>query len=153
MSLFYFIYSFFFFLNPTHCFVEAKDLTLKTKTKKVLKQTYKSQYSINSFPFLKSISSPFHIQKETSIGLINGQSSGDGGTRREWRLYDGAGSSRCGATLQHVQNCDSCATWGLLATRVSAKTKNLITLAGLRPEVTSLTWNNTSTKIDHQQVH
>jgi hypothetical protein len=67
-----FYLQFFFFLNPTHCFVEAKDLTLKTKTKKVLKQTYKSQYSINSFPFLKSISSPFHIQKETSIGLING---------------------------------------------------------------------------------
>ena len=69
------------------------------------------------------------------------------------RLYDGAGSNRWGATPQHVQNCDSCATWGLLATRVRAKTKNLITLAGLRPEVTSLTWNNTSTKIDRHQVH
>ncbi|KAG6741770.1 hypothetical protein POTOM_055049 [Populus tomentosa] len=45
-----------------------------------------------------------------------------------------------------------CATWGLLATRVRAKTKNLITLAGLRPEVTSLTWNNSSTKIDHHQA-
>ena len=33
------------------------------------------------------------------------------------------------------------------------KTKNLITLAGLRPEDTVLTWNNTATKIDHHQVH
>lgn len=32
------------------------------------------------------------------------------------------------------------------------KTKNLITLAGLRPEDTILTWNNTATKIDHHQV-
>lgn len=32
------------------------------------------------------------------------------------------------------------------------KTKNLITLAGLRPEDTVLTWNNTATKIDHHQV-
>ncbi|KAL3568011.1 hypothetical protein D5086_030662, partial [Populus alba] len=68
------------------------------------------------------------------------------------RLYDGAGSNRCGATPQHVQNCDSCASWGLLATRVRAKTKNLITLAGLRPEATSLTWNNSSTKIDDHQA-
>ena len=33
------------------------------------------------------------------------------------------------------------------------KTKNLITLAGLNPEDTLLTWNNTATKIDHHQVH
>jgi pectin methylesterase-like acyl-CoA thioesterase len=32
------------------------------------------------------------------------------------------------------------------------KTKNLVTLAGLRPEDTILTWNNTSAKIDHHQV-
>lgn len=32
------------------------------------------------------------------------------------------------------------------------KTKNLITLAGLRPEGTVLTWNNTANKIDHHQV-
>ena len=32
------------------------------------------------------------------------------------------------------------------------KTKNLITLAGLRPEDTILTWNNTSANIDHHQV-
>lgn len=32
------------------------------------------------------------------------------------------------------------------------KTKNLITLAGLRPEDTVLTWNNTATKIDHHQA-
>nr|GMD42717.1 malonyl-coenzyme:anthocyanin 5-O-glucoside-6'''-O-malonyltransferase-like [Ipomoea batatas] len=32
------------------------------------------------------------------------------------------------------------------------KTKNLITLAGLRPEDTVLTWNNTATKIDHHQT-
>ncbi|KAF5190104.1 Pectinesterase [Thalictrum thalictroides] len=31
------------------------------------------------------------------------------------------------------------------------KTKNLITLAGLRPEDTIITWNNTATKIDHHQ--
>ncbi|MFQ6630557.1 hypothetical protein Gotur_009765 [Gossypium turneri] len=31
------------------------------------------------------------------------------------------------------------------------KTKNLITLAGLRPELTVLTWNNTATKIQHHQ--
>ncbi|PIN14825.1 Pectinesterase [Handroanthus impetiginosus] len=31
------------------------------------------------------------------------------------------------------------------------KTKNLITLAGIRPEDTVLTWNNTATKIDHHQ--
>lgn len=33
-----------------------------------------------------------------------------------------------------------------------AKTKNLITLAGLRPELTVLTWNNTATQINHHQV-
>lgn len=33
------------------------------------------------------------------------------------------------------------------------KTKNLITLAGLSPEATVLTWNNTATNIDHHQVH
>lgn len=33
------------------------------------------------------------------------------------------------------------------------KTKNLITLAGLRPEDTVLTWNNTASKIDHHQVY
>lgn len=32
------------------------------------------------------------------------------------------------------------------------KTKNLITLAGLRPEDTILTWNNTSANIDHHQA-
>lgn len=32
------------------------------------------------------------------------------------------------------------------------KTKNLITLAGLGPELTVLTWNNTATKIEHHQV-
>lgn len=32
------------------------------------------------------------------------------------------------------------------------KTKNLITLAGLAPELTVLTWNNTATKIEHHQV-
>lgn len=32
------------------------------------------------------------------------------------------------------------------------KTKNLITLAGLRPELTVLTWNNTATKIQHHEV-
>lgn len=32
------------------------------------------------------------------------------------------------------------------------KTKNFITLAGLRPEETVLTWNNTATRIDHHQV-
>ena len=32
------------------------------------------------------------------------------------------------------------------------KTKNLITLAGLLPEETVLTWNNTATKIEHHQV-
>jgi pectinesterase len=31
------------------------------------------------------------------------------------------------------------------------KTKNFITLAGLRPEITVLTWNNTATKIEHHQ--
>ncbi|KAG9153765.1 hypothetical protein Leryth_005888 [Lithospermum erythrorhizon] len=31
------------------------------------------------------------------------------------------------------------------------KTKNFITLAGLSPEITTLTWNNTATKIDHHQ--
>nr|GMD83898.1 pectinesterase 31 [Ipomoea batatas]GMD93622.1 pectinesterase 31 [Ipomoea batatas] len=31
------------------------------------------------------------------------------------------------------------------------KTKNLITLAGLSPEATVLTWNNTATNIDHHQ--
>lgn len=34
-----------------------------------------------------------------------------------------------------------------------AKTKNLITLAGLRPELTVLTWNNTATQINHHQVY
>lgn len=33
------------------------------------------------------------------------------------------------------------------------KTKNYITLVGLSPEATVLTWNNTATKIDHHQVH
>lgn len=33
------------------------------------------------------------------------------------------------------------------------KTKNFITLAGLNPEDTVLTWNNTATNIDHHQVH
>lgn len=33
------------------------------------------------------------------------------------------------------------------------KTKNLITIAGLSPELTLITWNNTATKIDHHQVH
>ncbi|MCH94284.1 pectinesterase 31-like, partial [Trifolium medium] len=32
-----------------------------------------------------------------------------------------------------------------------AKTKNFITLAGLGPEDTVLTWNNTATKIEHHQ--
>ncbi|XVF58317.1 hypothetical protein PTKIN_Ptkin07bG0056300 [Pterospermum kingtungense] len=32
------------------------------------------------------------------------------------------------------------------------KTKNFITLAGLRPELTVLTWNNTATKIEHHQA-
>lgn len=32
------------------------------------------------------------------------------------------------------------------------KTKNFITLAGISPEDTVLTWNNTATKIDHHQV-
>ena len=32
------------------------------------------------------------------------------------------------------------------------KTKNFITLAGLCPEDTILTWNNTATKIEHHQV-
>ncbi|GAB2273539.1 Pectinesterase 31 [Dionaea muscipula] len=32
------------------------------------------------------------------------------------------------------------------------KTKNFITIAGLRPELTILTWNNTATKIDHHQT-
>ena len=32
------------------------------------------------------------------------------------------------------------------------KTKNFITLAGLRPEDTVLTWHNTATQIDHHQV-
>lgn len=32
------------------------------------------------------------------------------------------------------------------------KTKNYITLAGLRPEDTVLTWHNTATQIDHHQV-
>ncbi|XP_057974234.1 pectinesterase 31 [Malania oleifera] len=32
------------------------------------------------------------------------------------------------------------------------KTKNFITLAGLHPEDTVLTWNNTATKIDHHQT-
>lgn len=32
------------------------------------------------------------------------------------------------------------------------KTKNLITLAGLSPEITVLTWNNTATKIEHHQA-
>lgn len=32
------------------------------------------------------------------------------------------------------------------------KTKNFITFAGLSPENTVLTWNNTATKIDHHQV-
>ncbi|KAL6968927.1 Pectinesterase 31 [Sarracenia purpurea var. burkii] len=31
------------------------------------------------------------------------------------------------------------------------KTKNLITLAGLRPEDTLLTWNNTASQINHHQ--
>lgn len=33
-----------------------------------------------------------------------------------------------------------------------AKTKNLITLVGLCPQDTILTWNNTANKIDHHQV-
>lgn len=33
-----------------------------------------------------------------------------------------------------------------------AKTKNFITLVGLRPEDTVLTWNNTATSIHHHQV-
>lgn len=33
------------------------------------------------------------------------------------------------------------------------KTKNFITLVGLIPENTVLTWNNTATKIEHHQVH
>ncbi|CAI0473656.1 unnamed protein product [Linum tenue] len=32
------------------------------------------------------------------------------------------------------------------------KTKNFITLAGLRPEDTVLTWNNSVSRIDHHQV-
>lgn len=32
------------------------------------------------------------------------------------------------------------------------KTKNFITLAGLSPEDTVLTWNNTASKIEHHQV-
>lgn len=32
------------------------------------------------------------------------------------------------------------------------KTKNFITLAGLCPEKTVLTWNNTATRIEHHQV-
>lgn len=32
------------------------------------------------------------------------------------------------------------------------KTKNFITLAGLRPEDTVLTWHNTASQIDHHQV-
>ncbi|KAJ0587963.1 putative pectinesterase [Helianthus annuus] len=31
------------------------------------------------------------------------------------------------------------------------KTKNLITVAGINPELTLLIWNNTATKIDHHQ--
>lgn len=33
-----------------------------------------------------------------------------------------------------------------------AKTKNFITLAGISPEATVLTWDNTATKIDHHQA-
>ncbi|GAB4834104.1 Pectinesterase 31 [Ancistrocladus abbreviatus] len=32
------------------------------------------------------------------------------------------------------------------------KTKNFITLAGISPEITVLTWNNTATKIEHHQA-
>lgn len=32
------------------------------------------------------------------------------------------------------------------------KTKNFITFAGLRPEITVLTWHNTANSIDHHQV-
>lgn len=32
------------------------------------------------------------------------------------------------------------------------KTKNFITLAGLQPELTVLTWNKTAIKIEHHQV-
>lgn len=32
------------------------------------------------------------------------------------------------------------------------KTKNFITLAGLNPEITVITWNNTAANIEHHQV-
>lgn len=72
---------------------------------------------------------------------------------------DGSGDCRTvQEAIDSVPLCNTCRT----VIRVSPgvyrqpvyvpKTKNLITLAGLRPEDTVLTWNNTATKIDHHQV-
>lgn len=72
---------------------------------------------------------------------------------------DGSGDYRTvQEAIDAVPLCNTCRT----VIRVSPgiyrqpvyvpKTKNLITLAGLRPEDTVLTWNNTASKIDHHQV-
>ncbi|KAM7520706.1 hypothetical protein LguiB_019668 [Lonicera macranthoides] len=72
---------------------------------------------------------------------------------------DGTGDFRTvQEAIDAVPLCNTCRT----VVRVSPgiykqpvyvpKTKNLITLAGLRPEDTILTWNNTASKIDHHQA-
>lgn len=72
---------------------------------------------------------------------------------------DGSGDYRTvQEAIDAIPLCNTCRT----VVRVSPgiyrqpvyvpKTKNLITLAGLRPEDTLLTYNNTASKIDHHQV-
>lgn len=72
---------------------------------------------------------------------------------------DGSGDYRTvQEAIDAVPLCNTCRTIIRLSPGIYKqpiyvpKTKNFITLAGLRPEITVLTWNNTATKIDHHQV-
>jgi pectinesterase len=72
---------------------------------------------------------------------------------------DGSGDYRTvQEAIDAVPLCNTCRTVIRISSGIYRqpvyvpKTKNLITLAGLHPEETVLTWNNTATKIEHQQV-
>lgn len=72
---------------------------------------------------------------------------------------DGSGDFRTVQdAVDSVPLCNTCRTIIRVAPGIYRqpvyvpKTKNFITLAGISPEVTVLTWNNTATKIEHHQV-
>lgn len=73
--------------------------------------------------------------------------------------HDGSGEyTSVQEAIDSVPLCNTCRTIIRIAPGVYRqpvyvpKTKNFITLAGIRPEDTLLTWHNTATKIEHHQA-